>query len=92
MVVANPEIPPFQASRSYETFDSLLFSNKKTFAFHDSSIRVRVTVVTSDACCPFDMPSPIHVFAIRTHAHGLGKVITAYKFDPMVRTNDIFKK
>ncbi len=33
------------------------------------------------------MENPIHVFAARVHAHGLGKVITAYKYDKKVIYN-----
>jgi hypothetical protein len=30
------------------------------------------------------MPVPITIFAARVHAHGLGTVVTSYKYDPKV--------
>jgi peptidylamidoglycolate lyase len=30
------------------------------------------------------MPVPINIFAARVHAHGLGTVVTSYKYDPEV--------
>ena len=34
--------------------------------------------VHSDIACKYDGVANIHPFAFRTHAHGLGKVITGY--------------
>ena len=31
------------------------------------------------------MTVPINIFAARVHAHGLGTVVTAYKYNPNVR-------
>jgi peptidylamidoglycolate lyase len=41
-------------------------------------------VVNADSCCPLDQTIPINIFAARVHAHALGTVITAYKYDPQV--------
>uniref|UniRef100_A0A0P5MV37 Peptidyl-glycine alpha-amidating monooxygenase n=2 Tax=Daphnia magna TaxID=35525 RepID=A0A0P5MV37_9CRUS len=39
--------------------------------------------VHADACCKVNVPAPIHLFAYRTHAHALGRVITGYKLGKM---------
>ncbi len=44
------------------------------------------TEVHADACCDVKTPAPIHLFAYRTHAHALGKVITGYKISKEVNT------
>lgn len=40
--------------------------------------------VNIDACCPVGVPSKLHVFAARVHAHALGVVISGYKFNSKV--------
>ncbi|EFX78165.1 hypothetical protein DAPPUDRAFT_225477 [Daphnia pulex] len=49
-------------------------------------------VVNSDICCPIDMPVPINIFAARVHAHGLGTVVTSYKYDPETRGTELIVK
>ncbi|XP_046652087.1 peptidyl-glycine alpha-amidating monooxygenase B-like isoform X2 [Daphnia pulicaria] len=39
--------------------------------------------VHADACCTVNVPAPLHLFAYRTHAHALGRVITGYKLGQM---------
>uniref|UniRef100_A0A0P6GTR0 peptidylglycine monooxygenase n=1 Tax=Daphnia magna TaxID=35525 RepID=A0A0P6GTR0_9CRUS len=49
-------------------------------------------VVNSDSCCPLDSTVPINVFATRVHAHALGTVITAYKYDPKTHGTELMIK
>ena len=43
-----------------------------------------LTEVHADACCTVNVPAPVHLFAYRTHAHALGRVITGYKLGKTV--------
>ena len=45
---------------------------------------IYLTEVHADACCTVNVPAPVHLFAYRTHAHALGRVITGYKLGKTV--------
>ncbi|KAI9562633.1 hypothetical protein GHT06_010087 [Daphnia sinensis] len=49
-------------------------------------------VVNSDICCPIDTTAPIHIFAARVHAHGLGTVVTSYKYNPQTKATELIAK
>ena len=44
----------------------------------------KIAEVNIDACCPVGVPSKLHVFAARVHAHALGVVISGYKYNQKV--------
>jgi hypothetical protein len=44
-------------------------------------IPANTAVTHGDINCPLPSPTPIHMFGYRTHAHGLGTVITGYVYN-----------
>jgi hypothetical protein len=78
-MLALPEIPPHQAG-IISIFKLINYYTIELISIN----RYLNQVVNSDICCPIDMPVPINIFAARVHAHGLGTVVTSYKYDPEV--------
>lgn len=76
--LASTTIPPQQPSK-------IRFLSARTrFLLTNLFYYLNQTEVHADTCCSVRIPAPVHLFAYRTHAHGLGRVISGYKLSKKV--------